>query len=257
MDQYVNALTKINGSLLPRERRDEARKAVRRFRESDDHTGLKKYMVDFLAESERDLQKRYGTLIAEFTSAALVDTSYSIAIARPAGQLAARRRAREMALEHPESESDGLKPSTPPRVRTCPENHSHARTQSCYTRHSCRCVECVSMMSDHRKRRRLAQAPTRTNAPMKRAEWTPEPLSEDDPRHGTRNAYLNFKCRCDSCSSANRDYLAQRRKTGNTGTRKKTSEHGSTGRYVRGCRCVLCAQAMSKYNADRKNKNQS
>ena len=40
-----------------------------------------------------------------------------------------------------------------------------------------------------------------------------EQLAADDPRHGTTNAYDNWKCRCDACREANRrkqrEYMAR------------------------------------------------
>jgi hypothetical protein len=33
-----------------------------------------------------------------------------------------------------------------------------------------------------------------------------KPLTPDDPRHGTINAYVNYGCRCPECKGARRDY---------------------------------------------------
>lgn len=37
------------------------------------------------------------------------------------------------------------------------------------------------------------------------------PLTVDDPRHGTLSGYTNHKCRCDECRSAAREYAARRK----------------------------------------------
>ncbi len=40
---------------------------------------------------------------------------------------------------------------------------------------------------------------------------TKTPLPELDPRHGTSNGYLNFRCRCKPCREAYSDYHRRRR----------------------------------------------
>lgn len=250
-DIYDSALATVRGSVLPGDRVDQARDAVRRFRSQDDEAGLSEYMQSFALEADAQLESNFGNLLRSFEAAILTDTAYAIAIAKPAGQLAARRREKELRTASPESDSHAPEVSERPRLHACPDDHAHGRLSTCYTRHSCRCDDCRAANSARRKAYLLAQGKTRTSPPKKRSVWTPEPLSHDDPRHGTRNGYLNYKCRCNPCAEANRAYVAERRKNP-TETRSKKSEHGTTGRYVRGCRCAQCARAMSEYNAARK-----
>lgn len=253
LDPFESALFHVQGSLLPKERRQEAKEAVRRHRDREDPEALADYMASFEAESAEFIELEHGDFLREFESAALVDVSYAIAIAKPAGTLAARRRDKESPAGSAQGLSDASQAVVPPRVRVCPENHAHGATGSCYRNHSCRCDECRAANSERRKKLLLAQGSTRTTPPKKRTAWTPEPLAEDDPRHGTRNAYLNYRCRCQACTEANRVYTAERRKNP-TGTRSKTSEHGTRGRYSRGCRCALCTEAMTEGERQRKKK---
>jgi hypothetical protein len=37
------------------------------------------------------------------------------------------------------------------------------------------------------------------------------PLADNDPRHGTENAYTNFACRCDRCRAAKKAHDAEYR----------------------------------------------
>jgi hypothetical protein len=253
---YESALAAIPGSLLPETRREAAKEAVRRYRAREDETGLGEYMRAFTAESEEDFQGRYGDFLAESEGAFLTDISYAIAIAKPAGAMAARRREKERAAAGLESGSDALERREAPRVRVCPENHPHGRTGTCYTGHSCRCDDCRTSNSARKKQWLLNQGATRTSQPKMRADWRPQLLAEDSPKHGTRGGYANYGCRCDRCTEASRVYIAERRKNPG-GTRNKISEHGTTGRYVRGCRCALCSDAMAEDHRQRKNKKQS
>ena len=38
-----------------------------------------------------------------------------------------------------------------------------------------------------------------------------EGLAPDDPRHGTDNAYCNWKCRCEPCKKAHSEMLKMRK----------------------------------------------
>lgn len=255
-DIYETALQRVDDSLLPKDRRSEAREAVRRYRSREDARGLREYMAEFAAESDEHFEREHGDFIREFEIAALTDISYAIAIARPAGGLAARRREKESAAGSRVVDSELVEAVEPPRVRVCPDNHAHGRTGSCYRNHSCRCEECRSSNSERRKKYLLAQGSTRTAQPLKRADWTPQPLADDDPRHGTPTGYQNWKCRCEACVTSYREYR-EMRKQNPTGTRSRVSEHGTRGRYSRGCRCALCTQAVAEDNRQRKKKKQS
>lgn len=84
-------------------------------------------------------------------------------------------------------------------------------------------------------------------------KWVPEPLSEEDPRHGQASSYRNRGCRCDRCREAHRLDKARRRAEGPKGTYAKTAEHGTRSRYARGCRCDECrAATTAAARADRK-----
>ncbi len=74
-------------------------------------------------------------------------------------------------------------------------------------------------------------------------KWTPEPLPEDDPRHGTSNGYMNYGCRCQPCTDARRAYRERLKAT--PAGRAATSEHGTTSKYARGCRCDQCRVAVT------------
>jgi hypothetical protein len=74
-------------------------------------------------------------------------------------------------------------------------------------------------------------------------KWTPEPLPEDDPRHGTSNGYMNYGCRCQPCVDARKAY--RERLKANPAGRAARSEHGTTSKYARGCRCDQCRAAVT------------
>lgn len=252
-DEYEAAFQRVRGSLLPKERRDRARRDLLHYRGENDVAGLREYMQRFDEESDKYSDREHGDFLREFEAAALSDIAYAIAIAKPAGALAARRRAKEQPVERPVGDSDAVEPSRAVRVRVCPPEHPHGKTQTCYGGHGCRCDECRSAVGAYRKRWLLSQGATRTAQPKKRADWTPEPLSDDDSRHGTRGGYANYGCRCQPCAEASKIYMAEKRK--HPSGRSKTSEHGTTGRYVRGCRCALCFEAMAEDHRQRKNSN--
>jgi hypothetical protein len=79
---------------------------------------------------------------------------------------------------------------------------------------------------------------------------TRKPLTEDDPRHGTINAYCNLKCRCTPCRKEWAAYVdrlrhARRLKPGDGDHRHGTSN--GYGNY--NCRCVPCTRAWSAAGA--------
>lgn len=66
-------------------------------------------------------------------------------------------------------------------------------------------------------------------------------LTADDPRHGTRNGYVNLGCRCDRCREANRRSMAEKRRRMAEGA---TGEHGRAATYTNHrCRCDACRDA--------------
>lgn len=68
-------------------------------------------------------------------------------------------------------------------------------TDSCYVK-GCRKDEC---------RRAHNEAHTR----MRRARYAEFAAGEVSPPHGRRSTYLNYGCRCDECTEANRVYVRQ------------------------------------------------
>jgi hypothetical protein len=94
-------------------------------------------------------------------------------------------------------------------------------------------------------------------------------LAPDDPRHGTLNAYSRLRCRCDECrrvAVANVPKHAKKRCTfcgkpcwsghkSHTFVRSgrcqacsreaRTPDHGTHGRYRKGCRCDQCLSAAA------------
>ena len=65
-------------------------------------------------------------------------------------------------------------------------------------------------------------------------------LRDDDPRHGTTNAYRNLGCRCQACRDANADAQAEYRDRLAT-TPARLIPHGTVNGYENyKCRCVEC-----------------
>lgn len=69
-------------------------------------------------------------------------------------------------------------------------------------------------------------------------------------KHGTWSGYAYYRCRCDQCVGASREYSAARRKGVSPRTELFTPvpipEHGTPARFSRGCRCEVCRAATSK-----------
>lgn len=55
------------------------------------------------------------------------------------------------------------------------------------------------------------RAYNRTQSYARQGAREREPLAPDDPRHGTMNAYNNYRCRCDACRQENAFRSAERR----------------------------------------------
>jgi hypothetical protein len=82
---------------------------------------------------------------------------------------------------------------------------------------------------------------------------TPRILPGDgDPRHGTRNGYVNLGCRCDLCRAASSvSSLEYKHRTGRAvpmeqhlaavrAEAEARDNHGTESRYNLGCRCRAC-----------------
>lgn len=94
------------------------------------------------------------------------------------------------------------------------ENAYRARRDTCQRGHALtddNLVERVASSGfEHRECRTCST--TRARAYYRRNGRKFTPLSADDPRHGTRNGYANFQCRCERCSAASTAYLADRKR---------------------------------------------
>jgi hypothetical protein len=89
-------------------------------------------------------------------------------------------------------------------------------------------------------------------------------LAPGDKRHGTRNGYQYYGCRCEDCRGANRDHGRAEYLKHHPGARSYRTpplvetpddpRHGTANGYVNhGCRCQPCrdanAAAMREYRA--------
>lgn len=70
--------------------------------------------------------------------------------------------------------------------------------------------------------------------------------------HGTQNAYLNYGCRCEECSLANKE--AGKRQAAERKARETPERvHGTASGYTNyGCRCELCKGAIREYARKRR-----
>lgn len=70
---------------------------------------------------------------------------------------------------------------------------------------------------------------------------TAEPI--EGARHGTITGYFSQECRCEACTAACRDYIAERRRK-LRGT--DPPQHGTNYAYQTfGCRCAACSKAAA------------
>lgn len=89
----------------------------------------------------------------------------------------------------------------------------------------------------------------------------------DQSKHGTRNAYTTYKCRCAECLNfyetvmkpiiiKNNQKYFQDAKTSykENGVLPSNVSHGRTG-YAVGCRCKICKRKNSYYAYDLRQKN--
>lgn len=66
------------------------------------------------------------------------------------------------------------------------------------------------------------------------------------PRHGTRHYYQHYKCRCEECLTANRNYQRSLKEV-------EPPTHGTASAYSNyGCRCIECRVAMRERRRERK-----
>jgi hypothetical protein len=82
------------------------------------------------------------------------------------------------------------------------------------------------------------------------------PLSVNDPRHGTTNAYSNHGCRCARCrAAATEQHREWMHRTGRTTPMEVWAQerekrypvlHGMESGYNRGCRCEKCKRASAE-----------
>jgi hypothetical protein len=117
-----------------------------------------------------------------------------------------------------------LPPSMPGAKRVCPkcarsiadnpDDPAHG-THNGYVNLRCRCQRCrtawwhywrASPAGQAREAKRAAERKARAEERANRPPKVKQPLSPDDPRHGTHNGYANWKCRCEPCLEAAREY---------------------------------------------------
>lgn len=65
-------------------------------------------------------------------------------------------------------------------------------------------------------------------------------------KHGTVTRYYTWRCRCEKCRKAAREYMRTLRAKLRTGNEAEIP-HGTVNGYVNyGCRCELCTKAKVK-----------
>lgn len=70
--------------------------------------------------------------------------------------------------------------------------------------------------------------------------------------HGRVSTYIQYGCRCDDCTAANREWVAECREDRARRLREDPTlaPHGNRSTYINwGCRCDECAEAHSEYCA--------
>lgn len=73
---------------------------------------------------------------------------------------------------------------------------------------------------------------------------------DGDSRHGTRNGYVNLRCRCEDCRSANTETLTRWRAAARARAPKMVLSHGSRSTYTNwSCRCEDCRAAETAAKA--------
>lgn len=90
-----------------------------------------------------------------------------------------------------QSEADRRRPSVRP---ACPSTAQRQAPAHHVREQLCRGVQAGPLRHVHASRNPGAVRPPRV-------------LDADDHRHGTHNGYVNYKCRCEPCKAANKEYL--------------------------------------------------
>jgi hypothetical protein len=89
--------------------------------------------------------------------------------------------------------------------------------------------------------------------------WAIRNQMDHDPnheKHGTRNGYNNYQCRCRKCSLANANYQATVRRRAQESGYTMGWKHGTWSTYSNYlCRCQPCTEAAAKYNRERRRKS--
>jgi len=121
-----------------------------------------------------------------------------------------------------------------------------------YRRYGCRCDPCMAAMREHwrhigkskREQNRADGMPAKGEIPV---------LDADDPRHGTENAYVNYKCRCEKCRAEWARKTMDRRRRRNGDLKQTDTRHGNPMTYVNyDCRCERCVTAYADYRRDKR-----
>lgn len=72
-----------------------------------------------------------------------------------------------------------------------------------------------------------------------------KPLPPDSPKHGTKQGYDYYRCRCEDCTEAWR--LEIRRRRAIRKVKSWDAPHGTLSGYTNwGCRCQGCTEACSQ-----------
>ena len=81
------------------------------------------------------------------------------------------------------------------------------------------------------------------------------PLAPNDPRHGTRNGYMNLRCRCTACKAAHVVYQRKERALRKSRIQPDDPRHGTYGFYANhSCRCDRCKSANAAVSRIRNTK---
>ena len=78
-------------------------------------------------------------------------------------------------------------------------------------------------------------------------------LPADDTRHGTRNGYDHYGCRCGLCTNAAVEAVRKSRSLKKDGLPPGDPRHGTANGYEnKGCRCDACKEAVRIKRAERR-----
>ncbi|KJL23151.1 hypothetical protein [Microbacterium foliorum] len=193
---------------------------------------------------------RFANLLEEAESAFLTDTSYGVAVAEAASAM-------QIAKEHREDPEE-LR-ATVLRLHAQGAGVSEIKKVAHTTQE-----KIAAILQDAPERPQEARSATyegeveplpapRPVIPSKRLQkWVPQPLADNDERHGTTNGYRNYSCRCLRCSLAQKEAKRLERLEGPKGTRRAKAVHGTTSKYSAGCRCQDCKDAAATYAREKR-----